>query len=166
MGAVAGDGGVCRVILPHYAMDDLLAMLAWEHAGAERDDAPFETLVELSRAYFNGQVVDFSPAGCDLPAAGTFTGAVYRSCREIPHGQTMSYSGLARKIGREDAARAVATAMSKNPVPLVVPCHRVVYADGSPGGFSAAGGEALKARMLELERRAAGRARGDSVTSH
>ena len=63
---------------------------------------------------------------------------------------------LARKIGREDAARAVATAMSKNPIPLVVPCHRVIYASGLPGGFSAEGGEALKVRMLELERSSRG----------
>ena len=54
-------------------------------------------------------------------------------------------------IDRPDSARAVATAMSKNALPLVVPCHRVVYADGRPGGFSAAGGPELKERMLRLE---------------
>lgn len=155
MGAVAGEGGMRRIILPHYRMEDLRELLGWEHPGAEADESPFELLIELSREYFNARTVDFGEIVCDMPAAGSFSGEVYRACREIPHGRTMSYSQLARQIRRDDAARAVATAMSKNPIPLVVPCHRIVYADGRAGGFSAAGGVALKQRMLDKEARAA-----------
>jgi len=156
MGAVAGDAGVRRVVLPHYSFDDLLALLAWEHPGATRDEAPFARMVELSRDYFNAKPTDFADVVCELPGKGSFSGMVYRGCREIPYGQTRSYSRLAKELGREDAARAVATAMSKNPTPLVIPCHRVIHADGTCGGFSAPGGDALKRRMLDLEKKVIG----------
>ena len=154
MGAVAGRRGLRRVVLPHYESRDLVELLGWEHPGARQDRGPFERLMELAREYFNGSdVVDFKSIECDLPGLASFSGMVYRACREIPYGRTIIYSSLARMIGRDDAARAVATAMSKNPVPLVVPCHRVVRSDGGAGGFSAAGGESLKRRMLDLEGR-------------
>ncbi|MDY6914053.1 MAG: methylated-DNA--[protein]-cysteine S-methyltransferase [Planctomycetota bacterium] len=152
MGAAAGSGGLCRLVLPHYQADDILDLLSWEHPGAVRCERPFERLIALSLAYFRGEPVDFSEIECDLPGERTFSGRVYRACRKIQYGQTRSYSRLAMEIGREDAARAVAAAMGKNPVPLVVPCHRVTYADGRPGGFSAAGGETLKRRMLDSEK--------------
>jgi len=152
MGAVAGEAGIHRVVLPHYQPDELAALLAWRHPKAEKSDGPFEALIEQSRAYFNGQDVLFDDIPVELPPAGAFAGIVLRACREIGWGRTMSYSQVAMKIGREDAARAVATALSKNPTPLVIPCHRVTYADGRPGGFSAEGGPALKQRMLAMER--------------
>jgi methylated-DNA-[protein]-cysteine S-methyltransferase len=153
MGAVAGEAHLRRVVLPHYQADDLRQLLAWDCPGAICDAAPFERLIQLTRDYFNAKVTDFSEIQCNLAAAESFSGAVWRACRGIPHGQTESYADLARRIGRPEAARAVATAMGKNPIPLVVPCHRVVYADGRPGGFSSAGGPALKSRMLEMEKR-------------
>jgi len=158
MGAVAGARGLRRVVLPHYQLRDLVQMLAWEHGQARQEAGPFETFIRLSREYFGGAgPVDFSPIECDLPGEESFSGMTYRACRGIPYGRTVSYLALARSIGRAEAARAVATAMSKNPMPLVVPCHRVIHADGRAGGFSAAGGEALKQRMLDLEKRASAR---------
>lgn len=154
MGAVAGPDGLSRVVLPHYQLDDLVELLAWEHPGAVRDEAPLQTLIDLSRDYFNAKRACFDALVCRLPRAGTFQGKVLRACRAIPFGQTKSYGALARQIGREDAARAVAGALGKNPIPLVVPCHRVTYADGRPGGFSAPGGVEIKQRMLALEARA------------
>ena len=151
MGAVASPAGLRRVVLPHFEFNDLVELLAWEHAGATRNTAPFEALIDLSRGYFNARPVDFDDILCDLPKESTFAGTVLRACREIPYGRTLSYSQLAMQIGREDAAHAVATAMGRNPVPLVVPCHRVTYADGRAGGFSAPGGPELKQRMLDLE---------------
>ncbi len=153
MGAVAGASGLVRVVLPHYQFDDLLAMLAWEHKGAARDEKPFEQFIELSRNYFAGRGADFGEVACDMPAETSFSGKVLRACWKIPYGSTASYSRLAMEIGAEDAARAVATALSKNRIPLVIPCHRVIYSDGRPGGFSAEGGVALKQRMLEFEKR-------------
>jgi methylated-DNA-[protein]-cysteine S-methyltransferase len=154
MGAAGGAAGLRRVVLPHYMPDQLAELLAWEHPGAARDEKLFERLIQLTRDYFNGKAVDFGEVACDLPPAGSFAGMVLRACRTIPYGQTRSYSSLAEQIGRPDAARAVAAALGKNPIPLVVPCHRVTYADGRLGGFSAEGGVELKRRMLDLERRA------------
>ena len=151
MGAVADEGGLLRVVLPYYQRKDLAELLAFEHAGAELSPAAFDALAERCQAYFNGQPVDFDGFPCHLPGEGSFAGKVLRACRAIPRGQTMSYSELAREMGNEDAARPVATALGKNVIPLVIPCHRVTYANGGVGGFSAEGGVALKQRMLALE---------------
>jgi methylated-DNA-[protein]-cysteine S-methyltransferase len=151
VGAVASKNGLTRFILPHYIMQDLRELLAWEHKNAKLDEKPFEELIELSRAYFNSEKPDFSKLTCDLPPDTQYSAKVWRACREIPYGKTMSYSQLAMVIKSEDGARAVATALGKNPIPLIVPCHRVTYADGTPGGFSAPGGVNLKSKMLTLE---------------
>ncbi|MBT3199819.1 MAG: MGMT family protein [Phycisphaerales bacterium] len=143
--------GLTRFALPHYIMEDLDDLLAWEHKGAKRDDKPFKELTKLSRAYFSGKKPDFSDIACDIPPETQFSSKVWRACREIPYGKTMSYSQIALAIKSEDGARAVAGALSRNPIPLVIPCHRVTYADGTPGGFSAPGGVNLKAKMLTLE---------------
>lgn len=155
-GAVMGPAGLKRFVLPHYQMKDLLDLLAWEHPGAVRDEKPFEPLIQLSRDYFNGKVTDFSAIACDMPSEKAFAGVVLRACREIPYGQKRNYLKLAETISRPDAARAVAAALGKNAIPLVIPCHRVIYADGRAGGFSAEGGTAIKLRMLEMEAKAAG----------
>ena len=151
IGAVAGPRGLRRIVLPHYSQDDLLALLSWEFPTAARSVGPFERFAPLTRGYFNGQAVDFSEIQCELPAKASFSGKVLRACRQVPHGQTVSYSELAGRIGRSDASRAVAGALSRNPMPLVVPCHRVTYRDGRLGGFSAEGGMTLKQRMLDME---------------
>ena len=149
--AVADGEALCRFVLPHYRMDELEDLLRWEHPGCRRQDAAFEPLIELVRQYFNGQAVRFDTISCHLPGETTFAGQVLRACRQILFGETLSYRQLALRIGREDAARAVAAALGKNRIPLVVPCHRVTYADGRAGGFSAAGGVELKQRMLAME---------------
>lgn len=151
MGAVAGAGGISRLVLPHYQFNELCDLLAWEHPGAQRDEGPFRRLIELSRDYFNGKVTDFADIVCDLPEENTFSGKVLRACRGIPYGASRSYHVLAEQIGCPDAARAVATALSKNAIPLVIPCHRVIYAGGGAGGFSSPGGPEQKKRMLAME---------------
>jgi len=155
VGAVATSNGLCRIELPHYQLDQLVDLITWEHPGVVRDEQPFEQFISLVRDYFNAKEVDFGEAVCELPSERTFSGKVLRACRAIGYGQTCSYGDLGARIGSRDSARAVATVMSKNPLPLVLPCHRVVYTDGRPGGFSAPGGVELKQRMLDLERRVA-----------
>lgn len=153
MAAVANkDGLLMGVILPHYPKDDLLAMLAWEYKKAVQDDTPFEKFITQARRYFNREAPDFSGIEMDMSDAGNFYGKVYRACMTIPLGRTVSYRELAVMIGSEDAARPVATAMSRNPLPLIVPCHRVIHSDGTPGGFSAAGGVEMKLRMIAHEK--------------
>jgi len=151
VGGVAGESGLRRLVLPHYQADQLADLLAWEHPGAVRDTGPFARIIELSRAYFNGQAVEFDDVACELPGEGAFGGKVLRACRKLRYAQTVSYSGLAKLMGQPEASRAVAAALGKNNIPLVIPCHRVMYADGALGGFSAPGGVEIKRRMLALE---------------
>ncbi len=152
VGGVAGEGGgLRRFVLPHYQANDLAELLAWEHPATVRDLGPFERVIELTRAYFNAKSVDFDDIKCEMPGEGTFGGKVLRACRTIHHGQTTNYGGLAKIIGQPESSRAVAGALGKNDIPLVIPCHRVTYAGGALGGFSAAGGVEVKRRMLALE---------------
>jgi len=151
MGAVTGPDGLARVILPHYQADDLRQLIAFEHPGSIERAEVFEEFIGLSRAYFNGQAVSFDEIPCRLPAERTFGGKILRACRQIPYGQTVSYGRVAAMAGKEDSARAAATALSRNPIPLVIPCHRVTYAGGKLGGFSAPGGVEVKRRLLALE---------------
>lgn len=103
------------------------------------------------REYFSGKRREF-----DLPLApsGTaFQRVVWRKLREIPYGATISYGELARRVGDPKASRAVGSANGKNPLPIVVPCHRVIAADGKLGGFG--GGLPVKRALLELEAKSA-----------
>jgi len=103
-------------------------------------------------AYFEGENVDFStdpPVLLDHTTA--FGRKILHACRAIPFGQTRTYSDLARQVGNPGAARAVGGVMASNPMPLIVPCHRVLRTDGGLGGFSAPGGTATKQKMLHHE---------------
>ena len=121
----------------------------------EIDKDLFKTLQEQIASYFEGAHINFSP---DIPVAldgfSAFFSSVLAACREIKFGQTISYSALAKRLGRPAASRAVGNALAKNPLPLIIPCHRIVRSDGTIGGFSAPGGISLKKKMLELERQA------------
>lgn len=99
----------------------------------------------------NGDPQDFQDIALDLDSVGPFAQQVYVATRFIPAGETRTYGELAKAMGRPAAARAVGRALSKNPVALIVPCHRVLAAGGKPGGFSAHGGLATKTRMLAIE---------------
>lgn len=100
-------------------------------------------------AYFEGNPVKFAaPALKHLPS---FTRKVLAACGKIPSGQTVSYSQLARMIGRPRAGRAVGNALAKNPIPLIIPCHRVIHSNGSIGNFSALGGTDTKKKLITLE---------------
>jgi methylated-DNA-[protein]-cysteine S-methyltransferase len=101
--------------------------------------------------YFAGRTVRFT-VSIDLSKQPPFFRAVYEACRKVPYGKTASYLDLARAAGSPNAARAVGQAMARNPMPLVIPCHRIVSADGSLGGFSSPRGLQLKSRLLRLER--------------
>jgi len=113
-----------------------------------RDDAAAGDVARQLDAYFAGRLEAFR---VELAEVGTpFQREVWAALRTIPYGQTISYGELAALVGRPGAARAVGTANGANPVCLVVPCHRVIAADGSLGGY--AGGLERKRALLELER--------------
>jgi methylated-DNA-[protein]-cysteine S-methyltransferase len=118
------------------------------HTGADPDDGRFAGLAEQLDAYFAGELKRF-----DLPLAaeGTaFDHRVWDALVEIPYGETVSYGELARELGVPGAARAVGRANARNPIGIVVPCHRVVGSTGELTGY--AGGLAVKRRLLEHER--------------
>ena len=120
------------------------------------DPRPLHEAVRQLQAYFDGRLFHF-----DLPLAapGTpFQHQVWQALREIPYGQTTSYGELARRLGRPSASRAVGAANGRNPLPIVVPCHRVIGGNGALRGYY--GGLQLKEFLLELERFHAPRPQG------
>lgn len=100
-------------------------------------------------AYLAGKQTFFGLSDFDLDKLYTFQRRVLDGCRKIPYGRVISYGDLAKKIGTPRAARAVGTALAKNPFPIVIPCHRVIKGNGLPGKFG--GGEELKKDLLKLE---------------
>ena len=115
--------------------------------GGRRLDPPPVAIAEIAeriRKHLQGEAQDFSDIQVDLEGFGGFTQQVLAACRNIPAGRTLSYSGLARLIQRPKAARAVGQALARNPVPVIIPCHRVLTLDGGGGGFSASGGVETK----------------------
>ena len=102
-------------------------------------------------AVMAGQARDLRDVPLDQLGIDDFRRAVYAATRDIPAGTTRSYGEVARAIGQPDGARDVGTALARNPFPIIVPCHRVVAANGALTGFSAPGGLDTKRRMLELE---------------
>jgi len=126
--------------------------IEYQASSIEFDKTFFKTLQEQITAYFEGAYVNFSR---DIPLAldgfSSFGISVLTTCRDIEFGQTITYGRLAKKSGRPNASRAVGSTLAKNPLPLLIPCHRVIRSDGKMGGFSAPGGVILKKKMLELE---------------
>jgi O-6-methylguanine DNA methyltransferase len=108
-------------------------------------------IIKKVQRHLKGELQDFQDIDVDLEGAGQFARQVYMACRNIPAGKTMTYGELARAIKRPTAARSVGQALGNNPIPLIIPCHRVLASGSKPGGFSAAGGVELKARMLDIE---------------
>ncbi|HPQ47442.1 MAG TPA: methylated-DNA--[protein]-cysteine S-methyltransferase [Clostridia bacterium] len=106
-----------------------------------------EIITQLD-AYFSGLQKEFS---LDFSAEGTdFQNAVWERIEQIPYGETKTYSQIARELGKPNSARAVGNACNKNPIPILIPCHRVVGSDGKLTGY--AGGVGLKKTLLEMER--------------
>ena len=113
----------------------------------KEDKTPFAEVIRQLRAYFGGKLQAF-----DVPLAleGTeFQLSVWRSLQTIPYGETISYGQLAQRIGNPRAVRAVGLANGCNPVPIIIPCHRVIGSNGSLTGFG--GGLANKKKLLALE---------------
>jgi methylated-DNA-[protein]-cysteine S-methyltransferase len=108
--------------------------------------------IGTARRYFEGQKADFSAYALDLGTQEPFFARVYDFVRGLKWGETTTYGAVAKELGAgPETARGVGQAMAQNPVPLIIPCHRVLAAGGKIGGFSAPGGSGTKARMLALE---------------
>ena len=142
--------GLRRVYLPQRGRAALRRKIGREFSGAAEDAALWPEFATTLRRYFDGEPVKFA-VPVHWEQGSDFHVAVWKACRKVRHGQTVSYGQLAERVGQPGVARAVGSAMRRNLLPIVVPCHRVLKSDGSLGGFSAEAGTALKARLLKME---------------
>jgi methylated-DNA-[protein]-cysteine S-methyltransferase len=154
-GLAGTESGLCRTHLPGPNLPTIKAQLLKNLPGAQLDRTLFEALQEQIAAYFEGTPQSFSPAiPLILDGMGDFSRSVLTACRNVGFGQAITYRELAKRSGRPAASRAVGGALARNPLPLLIPCHRIIRTDGKMGGFSAPGGIKLKQRMLDLEQHA------------
>jgi methylated-DNA-[protein]-cysteine S-methyltransferase len=151
-GLAAADKGLLRSCLPLAEQEKAKSQLLRNLQNCRYDKHLFKAIQKQITAYFEGDCINFS-AGFPIVLSGfsSFAGLVLTACRGIKFGQIITYGQLAELAGRPGAARAVGGVMAQNPLPLIIPCHRVVCANGTLGGFSAMGGVKLKKRMLKLE---------------
>lgn len=144
------EGRLTRVQLPESDVAKAEGRLRRFTGATEPPDA-IVAIVDALRRTFDGEAVDFAFVAVDYGGLGDFEISVCEAARKIGRGTALTYGELARRVGSPDAARAVGQTMGRNPVPIVVPCHRGLAAGGKPGGFSAYGGTLTKARLLRLE---------------
>lgn len=104
--------------------------------------------------YFEGKAMDFADVAVELPFGSAFSRRILEQCRLVRYGELISYGELAALAGFEGSARAAGNILGSNPVPLIIPCHRVIKSDGSTGGFmrNTQGASDIKQRMIDLER--------------
>ena len=150
------EHGLRHLALPQAERRQVEAAAArWRDAGpavAEGEAPPFVgAAIALIRAYASGAVVDFTALPLDLGGVDPFRRAIYAAALRLGHGETATYGELSTRAGFLDKARETGQALGRNPLPLVVPCHRVLAAGNRPGGFSAPGGVATKLRLLDHE---------------
>jgi len=148
MGMLVSPAGIVKLTLPQATEKAALAELELGQDAMRVSFERFDEVVSRIRDYFRGKPVDFGDK-LDLSSGTEFQQKVWSSCRGIPYGQTRSYGWIAGQIGKPGASRAVGNALGKNPIPIIIPCHRVLAADGGIGGFS--GGLDVKRRLLKLE---------------
>jgi O-6-methylguanine DNA methyltransferase len=150
-GLMGTPDGLRYTSLPAATRGEAGGILLAHRPAARYDSRLFVGLQEQIKAYFEGMYVEFSPVPVDLADFSAFARKVLLACRKIPWGQTVSYSQLAQFAHSPKAVRAAGSVMAQNPMPLIIPCHRVIRSDGSVGNFSAPGGRGLKQRLLGIE---------------
>jgi O-6-methylguanine DNA methyltransferase len=154
MGIVGSPKGLKRVILPQKSKEaTLYRVMNYGCVVEEQSTTMFGDLPHRLRRYLGGEPVEF-PDKLDLVEATHFQYDVWRLVRTIPYGETRSYCWVASRLGMPKAARAVGQALGRNPLPIIIPCHRVINSDGSLGGFGS--GLGLKETLLRLERATGG----------
>ncbi|MFM1652899.1 methylated-DNA--[protein]-cysteine S-methyltransferase [Brevibacillus sp. B_LB10_24] len=149
---MATEGGVCRIVFPHEGLEDWRgwAKRVAPDAEPKEDMAAVQRtgVIDRLRAYFAGERVSFKEVPLDL--IGTpFQQQVWTALGNVPYGETRTYRDIAEAVGRPKAVRAVGAANGANPVPVLLPCHRIIGADRKLTGFR--GGLEMKRRLLGLE---------------
>lgn len=159
VGLLGSQMGLRKLVLPqprpeqtlHFLNEFALKLQSSTLSGA--GTGYFGNLPEEIKDYLAGKAVGF-PNKLDLSKASSFQKRVYQITQSIPYGETKSYAWVAAELGMARAARAVGQALARNPLPIMIPCHRVICSNGNLGGFS--GGIGWKQRLLEIEAKAFG----------
>jgi methylated-DNA-[protein]-cysteine S-methyltransferase len=153
-GIAWNDVGITRFQLPTRSPEATKRLLL-RRAPGMKPGAPtpeVDAAIAAVKRYFEGEETNFSGFKLDLGGQDPFFERIYEAARRVGWGHTTTYGALAKELGAgPEAARDVGQAMARNPVALIIPCHRVLAAGGKAGGFSAPGGSASKRRMLALE---------------
>ena len=140
---------LCSLSLGLNGQDEFQAYLVKNYRGekTEAGENKFQAIIDQLNEYFSGKRMQFD---IPLKPAGTaFQQQVWQALLAIPYGRVTSYGALALKLNKPGAMRAVGAANGKNPIPIIIPCHRVIAADGSLGGYT--GGLDIKRKLLDLE---------------
>ena len=148
IGILGSAKGLLRATLPHPSPREIRQLFGDSINYAARSPYLYKDLMERLKLYFNGHRVDF-PDELDLSGATTFQREVWKATCLIPYGETRIYARVAEQIKKPGSARAVGQALSKNPLAVIIPCHRVLASNGQLGGF--AGGIEMKKVLLHLE---------------
>lgn len=148
VGALGSTRGLIYLTFPLPSEPEARCLLGSRINQATQSPHLFQGLMERIRAYFSGLSVIF-PDELDLTGYTNFQLKVWETTRLIPYGETRSYIWVAKQIGKPGAARAVGQALGRNPLPIIIPCHRVLGSNGSLTGFG--GGVDMKRNLLSLE---------------
>lgn len=150
IGLAMSARGLAGLALPKPTRDSVIQELneRWPD-GEEVDTDRFGDVVDQLQRYLTGERIEFD-VPLDWSGHTAFLQEVWKATRLIPYGETLTYAQLAQAVDRPRAYRAVGRAMAVNPIPLIVPCHRVIRSDGGLGGYG--GGLDVKERLLEMER--------------
>ncbi len=148
VGLLASSRGLRATTLPHPTPEEAFVALGRIAGHAAEDGGELEDLIRRLGDYFRGRKVEF-PDALEFSGGTPFQRRVWEATRLIPYGETRSYLWVARQIGSPGAARAVGQALGQNPLPIIVPCHRVIASDGGLGGFG--GGLEMRRQLLRME---------------
>lgn len=160
-GVIFNQGGLCFFILPEERKEDIILELkkiskennfdVFEYNNLKVENKDILDLISRVQDYFVGKKVNFSHYQLNLKFYSAFQKKILYTVSRIPYGITKSYKEIAEEAGFPRAFRAVGNVMKGNPLPLIIPCHRVIRSDGGLGGFSGKQGIALKKKMVDWE---------------
>lgn len=154
-GLLADNKGLLKTVLATNSFEKTKKSLLADSFGHAKEEKNLNwPLQKFIKNYYAKNCEDFKKTKFSISLNGLshFAKKIINACKEIPFGQTLTYAQLAKRAGFPKAVRAVGAVLSKNPLPLIVPCHRVIRADGKIGNFSAPGGSKTKKKMLENEK--------------
>ncbi|WP_274628062.1 methylated-DNA--[protein]-cysteine S-methyltransferase [Arvimicrobium flavum] len=151
IGVAWSERGIARLLLPQRDRDAMERKLAATGALPSPPPAEILAVIDKVKRYAAGEAMEFGDVAVDLAGADDFQLAIYEAARKLSFGVTTTYGGLATAAGHAGLAREAGAALGRNPVPIIVPCHRILAAGNKIGGFSAPGGSTTKEKLLAME---------------